>query len=547
MTHIVDMEETFTTLRCPKIAGTCLLGFRTADDRMRWLPAGDERVGTWDRRLDGSFVHDVGAEGSILFTVRGGEGAGQKAGLYQAQLADRSFSSRLISETAFVNQLGIARYLDDNRVAVLEAGRPSHLSLYAPNGRKVAETIAVSRFFSTAGNDILTPVALEAANVSLPVGQLVAFEAGEQEDQWGSSIIGGPDVRIIGDLAFEESAQSTISAGRGGLVVLDGSGHQIMEICSEKGVARSRAISALPFEIAAAGLDGDGAITLVNETDLWGRLWQSLVRLPGATRTNMRTCDAEEAERELLSTPHEVLPDLIVTDHQASQAKGAIHYSVISLPNASGRVLIRPYGAFGMPVKKYALTPIEREWLKGGGRLIIPTLTGDGPRRDAEAGTGDYKAGAVAEIVAVVRDAARKAIGETGDYTLIGYSAGGFVAAKAALTHPSYFRSVVLISAALDLASLEDTPLNIGEFGPIEGGFETWFAGIPASASAPRFLIYQSQDDPRVPVEGGVAFARYVSRLGYRGQLTTGDRGGHRVGLREDTAPAVLTFIGDPS
>ena len=145
--------------------------------------------------------------------------------------------------------------------------------------------------------------------------------------------------------------------------------------------------------------------------------------------------------------------------------------------------------------------------------------------------------------MAVVNDASAHGVGAPGEYVLSGSSAGAFVAAKAALTHPGMFRAVLLFAGALDLEALNGTRTDVREFGDPAGGFDRWYSGIPAPSVAPRFLLWHAENDQRAPVASSRSFARYITSLGYKGEMTISDRGGHLVGTRDDTAAPALAFI----
>src|SRR5690606_22236917 len=164
-------------------------------------------------------------------------------------------------------------------------------------------------------------------------------------------------------------------------------------------------------------------------------------------------------------------------------------YVVLGLEGASGPVMIRPYGAFGMPVRAHAVDRVEQEWLKRGNRLVIPILRGDGGSREwILAGRGDYKSRATADLLTVADDLTRRGVSDAGDLVLVGHSAGAVVAARGALTRPELFGAVILFSGGMDL-SLLDT-VSEEEFGPRVQGFDWMEARLAPTGGGPRFLLW---------------------------------------------------------
>jgi predicted esterase len=531
----------------------CVIGFRSDRDLApRWgvvrLDAAGANLAPFDA-VNGGTVHDVTSfgGGEVLFTRAGSE-EGQ---LLRASLsADEAVQALPID--AFNNQPGIARYLTrrdgSKEILALEAGSPVRWVLAGLDGERRGQTIATSRFFALSGRNIVSPVAPTAATSNLPSGSLVLTSVPETADgAWRNGrAFASPSYRVV-NRDWEDPAEASVVSFRGGLLAAFSTPSDVAlgEVCGRPGATSILPLSRSLEGAADVSLDSGRSFAIARVVNLWGDSSQHLVVFPEiASSAPLRACNSSPLSlTELVAAP--VRPELetqsfsIVPDQQGSPA-----YVVIGLPGASGRVMIRPYGAFGLPVQRHALGALERRWLERGGRLIVPTLSGDDQMvGDPRSSRGDYKAGATADLIAVVEDAVTRGIGESGTYVLSGSSAGGFVAAKAALTRPDLFDSVLIFAGALDLSLLSNTRTDVEEFGDPGGTFQDWYGGVAAPRNAPEFLLWFAADDPRVPSDTGRRFAGYLRTLGYTGELTIGDRGGHTVGLREDTAGPALAFI----
>lgn len=532
-------------------ASVCLLGFRSrTDDGDIWFLArpGDLASGLVGiSRLDGTAVHDLLAAngGAILFSRAGGEGSG----LQLSTLAEAG-PSVPIGSRVFVNQSGIASFLRRSDggydILALEAGSPVLWALYNQAGHRLGQEVATSRFYSVSGRNIVAAVAPEAASTNLGGGGLVLASPPETASgPWRKArLFADPDL-VVTDRAFEEPADSSIALLNGSLlaVVAGSTGTAVREICGRPGATRTAALSQPIEGYADATVDAGGDLAVVTGVSRWGDIRQVLVSGSGAAPAPLRACDSPALTVHEL-TPALERPTLTSTFHSVQGPRGRTPtYVVLGIPGASGRVLVRPYGAFNLPVQEYALGELERQWLGRGGRLLIPTLTGDARPGAGASGAGDYKAVTTEELMAVVNDASAHGVGAPGEYVLSGSSAGAFVAAKAALTHPGMFRAVLLFAGALDLEALNGTRTDVREFGDPAGGFDRWYSGIPAPSVAPRFLLWHAENDQRAPVASSRSFARYITSLGYKGEMTISDRGGHLVGTRDDTAAPALAFI----
>lgn len=225
-----------------------------------------------------------------------------------------------------------------------------------------------------------------------------------------------------------------------------------------------------------------------------------------------------------------------------------VPYTVFSNGAHPARVIVRGYGAYGIPVTDYLSSELERAWVAKGNAVVVPVLRGDGGRGKTweEQGRGDYKARASSDLIAVVEDLRKRGIISISQRVdLLGISAGAFTSAKAALFRPDLFDAILLVSGALDLNVIgASQPADTAEFGPVAGGFERWFGAKPASGNAaPRFLLVHDVQDDRAIIENSIEFARYLKSLGYHGGLIETRGQGHGGIDDAKTIAAVMGFI----
>lgn len=526
-------------LQCAASAQVCYIGMRAADTQdPDWLRFDLER-GVIDPAADlkSVFVQDVRADGvQLLFTRRADAG---QAGLF-AREADGS--SRLISADTLRNQPDIAAYLTasaDSLIVSLEASDPAEWVTRRQSGEIVARRAAMSRTFRLSQASLIGVVAAPAATADQPLGSIVLLDP---------TVSKGPQTRLYGgppaveEAGPERSAGATLHPLRSGLlaVVRSDQGIRLGELCGAPGAVTFRSLPAFASGYGRFQLEGGSDFALVTATDLWGQISQSRIDAPGAADRRLRACTAPALELQgLTGRPSS---GLTIVSAEVERGGYDVRYAILGANPAQGRLLARPYGAADLPTAEYVVTPVERAWIEAGGRILVPTLTGDAGAPSTPR-PGDHKAQATADLIAALEDAVAKGWAIPGEIELLGTSAGAFVAARTAVTRPDLFRSVVLIAGALDLSLLAGQPVLAAEFGPVEGGFAAWYQGRPAPERAPRFLLYHAADDVRVPIASASNFAQYLKSLGYRGEFVESDRGGHQVGLLADTAPRIMTFL----
>jgi predicted esterase len=263
---------------------------------------------------------------------------------------------------------------------------------------------------------------------------------------------------------------------------------------------------------------------ILSKTDLAGNLSLTLLidgSDPDAPAQAVRNCGETPVAAIALPLPESSPPlDVMGIRHEAIADDGtAITYDVIG-DAQRGRIMIRPYGAYGITPQPYLARPFERAWVAQGNALVVPRLRGDeGEPGWISAGQGRNKQRTVDDLIAVAEDLGRR-YPAAGRLDLVGMSAGGFVAARTGLARPELFDRIILISAVLDLSLGEagqTGSLDHREFGPSDGTFATWFRGVPAvEGQAPRFILLHGSRDDLVPLASTTGFAEYVRSLGYQ-------------------------------
>lgn len=549
-------------LQCAPVRPVCLVGLaRPGTDRQMWVRVATNVSAPASIALEadvGLTVHDVAETDDILALVsRWSRTPGPfEGGLYLWRLDQPASEARLISNGVFRAQPGSAVFVSAPGQAPTilnrQPGPPITWTAYGLSGRMVRSQAAAGWSFTIDGRTLLTPVTTTSAREpDLPAGSLLVAPIPLEEDEaWPWRKAFTADEFAILDQNGESPSWSALTMGvEGALVgVFQGrEGIDVREFCQTGGYIQTRSLEGeRPILAHAMMVSASGAAHMLAAlTDLWGYTAQYAVVAPADFRrgASVRACDGTALRLERLSAASPTDSPLTLESFTVAADDGAeIPYVVLGLFEADGPVMIRPYGAFGVVVRTHAIDVLEQRWLQRGNRLVVPTLRGDGGSRDwIFAGRGDYKARATADLLAVVQDLHRRGMDDPDRPVLVGHSAGAVVSARAALSNPDLFSSVILISGGMDLSLLET--VGEDEFGPKIAGFDWMEAGPVPTADAPRFLLWHAQDDDRVPVESSTRFASFLKSLGYRGALTISDRGGHAPTLRNDTADAILEFI----
>ena len=211
-----------------------------------------------------------------------------------------------------------------------------------------------------------------------------------------------------------------------------------------------------------------------------------------------------------------------------------IEYTVIRNPNRVGRIMVRPYGAYGLVPQRHLANPLERDWVAMGNTLVVPRLRGDqGTASWSEEGRGDYKRRTTDDLFAVAEDV-RARFADHGRLDLLGMSAGGFVAAKAALERPDLFNRIVLVSALLDLETGDHSGQD-AEFGLPDGGMAAWFGERRADTDVrPYFIVLHGDQDRITPFAGAASFVEFARGLGYEVRGLSYEGSGHDLARRSD-------------
>jgi predicted esterase len=336
--------------------------------------------------------------------------------------------------------------------------------------------------------------------------------------------------------------------GRVYAVVDDGAGPRLMSLCGRAKDPREAQV-AFPFAAqlrGAAGLfvsasGGDHAVVTV--FDSWGSPSFWLLSDTSKGEAAAARCGGDSASLEPLP-PGEAATLPALTSERRSVAADdgeTISYTIIAERDAKGPVMIRVYGGGGLAVLPAAETPFEREWLRRGGRLVLPVLRGDAklPWWNKPLTQPDYQERATRDGLLVAQDLVSRQLAEPGRLTVLGMSHGAFTAAKMTLTRPELFETAVLASGDLD-PSVASAGRNM--IGPAEGGFDRWFGAAKASGACanPRFVMVTGAADPLTPFQKSLNFANYTKSLGYRGQLQVMEKSDHQMMQRDQMSEVIF-------
>lgn len=356
--------------------------------------------------------------------------------------------------------------------------------------------------------------------------------------------------QIPGRLWQEEKDAAFLPNGALLAVTRRADGYAVSEICrsSPEQTPTAEPVAAMTdwldgaVEVTLFGGAPASRIILVRRKDLGGQIALRMLVLSGRPDSSeaVRPCRETGLAIRDLPVPSSVVaaPDLVREARSVTADDGAtISYDVIRSSGRVGKILIRAYGAYGMTPEAYLARPLEQQWVAGGNTLVVPRLRGDaGEPAWVEAGRGDHKRRSAGDLVAVAQDVLDREP-SVRRVNLLGFSAGGFVSARASFDTPGLFDRVVMISSLSDLSLSEardESSFDRAEFGSSEGGFPTWLGGREADAEAPVFIVLHGSHDEIVPAQASVNFAAYARSLGYpvKGQLYEGI--GHELANASD-------------
>lgn len=526
-----------------QVTNACLIERRKAERReVATIDLASSAASDWKQAPDGEILdYDFRAAAALTNTAVDGNGA-----LWVTPMSGEP--ARMIWQADGTNSNASGRFLTARSgprpVLLLTGGKSVRWQVVDANDVRSPARLAPG-VIVTAFDDALYSLSVAPDGEASWFGRSPLPQGGE----WGSDLLihhgdGGSGPSIIsptapGRLGSAESGAAFLPGGALVAVVREGGRQSVAELCrrTPEGNLEATPLKALEtwLEDSARTSLGGGApssrIALVSKTSLSGhRSMKALaVMSPQGSGEAVRPCG--ETQVAVIDLP---LPDdfesLAVTrqTHTVEAADGSVlTYHVLQGPGDGGEVLIRPYGAYGLNPDVFLARPIEQQWVAQGNTLVVPHLRGDaGGLEWIDAGQGDYKRTAATDLIAVTRDilAARPQIDRV---SLLGFSAGGFVSARAALNQPELFEHVVLISSVSDLGLSEarhDGSFDQTEFGPATGGFEAWLGGRPAGKSSPDFILLHGTSDSVVPASASASFAAYARRLGYevKGQLYQG-------------------------
>ncbi len=536
-------------------ANVCLVERRMGNQRQRAVvnlasPGSPQ----WQSESRGEILDFHSASGSVLrrtdipsgtasITLESLEAGGSVRSIWSSDPANRNADARFL------------RTLDGERTILLATGGPTaHWQLITDEGSSplrsapglLSAAFVTDIYFLSLSPDRLQSslgrTALAASLFDWGVDSLVY-----QGEEGVSPAVAA--FQTPGDLIPAD--KSAVFLPNGGLLAItrNGSGLSLSEICRSgaEGTVQARTIEATRswFEGTVRASFRGGApssrIALVSTTDLGGNIGVKAVILatPDGQSQAIQPCGQTRVATVDLPLPSSPGPaDLVRSTHTVASSDGVdVTYDVIERRGQSGEVMIRPYGAYGAPIQSYLARPVEQQWVAQGNRLVIPRLRGDaGDEAWIAAGRGDLKRQSTDDLLAVTRDVIRR-MQAVERVNLLGISAGGFVAAKAALNHPELFDRVVLVAGVTDLNLTEardPQSFDRAEFGSVEGGFSVWLGGERAGDVRPRFIVLHGDSDTIVPAQSSASFAQYARGLGYvvQGQRYQGV--GHELANRND-------------
>jgi len=248
---------------------------------------------------------------------------------------------------------------------------------------------------------------------------------------------------------------------------------------------------------------------------------------------------------------------------QAVSADGTRVPMAILLPaNSGGRSLpmvLEGYGSYGTNTAEPYYARAFFGFLEEGGAIAFCGTRGGGERGRAwhEAGRAANKPNAHADLIACGERLVALGLTRPGMLTVMGSSAGGLLAAPAALKRPDLFRSLVANVAMLNPIRLAVAPNGPNQFGEMgDPGTAEGFAGLlsadsyqmlASAADMPDTLLLVGLNDHRVAPWFTTKFAaRARDRFGDRHLvlIRSDPEAGHGIGSTNDQLIEMYADVG---
>ncbi len=210
------------------------------------------------------------------------------------------------------------------------------------------------------------------------------------------------------------------------------------------------------------------------------------------------------------------LPEVVVTEVQVPSHDGVLvpmtvlHRQGLAL-NGNNPVLLNGYASYGFSETAYFSTT-NMAWIERGGVLAFANPRGSGVYGDAwhRAGFKTTKSNTWKDGIACARWLIAKGYGSAKTMGVMGGSAGGIFAGRAATEAPELFAAAILEVGSLDTVRAEESAngaTNISEFGTVKDPVEakalvemSTYHAIQDGKAYPGTLLVHGMNDPRVDV-----------------------------------------------
>lgn len=229
-----------------------------------------------------------------------------------------------------------------------------------------------------------------------------------------------------------------------------------------------------------------------------------------------------------------------VDSAEAVSADGARVPYIILAPKGGSpeHVLIDVYGAFGIrrEIPAYG-AGTQRMLADSKTAIIFPIVRGDGDKGFdwAMASVPPHRQRAVDDVIAVAKTVATRWPSLKTRPTVRGSSAGGWLAAKAALQRPDLFSGAIGYSGAYLLKGEPAAEKNTQLFSdPVRDDLTADVAALKGDCRGLHFRLLHARDDEKVRFASAEAFSGLLKTQGCRVEFVPFDHGGHAIAFAPD-------------